>query len=526
MSDFTDIQARLDELIPMPSNLPIVYLLGDTGAGKTCLVRQFLGTTNQGFPPVRRFRTTVTPTDFIITNGNQLKAAFVLKSENEVSRSVTEILIEIVSTGLQLVEKKGDLADLSNVAANSPDERFRLSCFLDEKARLDICQRVISDLVPRVRSWILANFPREEDHSTAIALALEEDEFCGDLERTRNEIVAVIFAQIREACDLLSTDPVPGSFSFVSNERTAFVERLKKFLSVEEGSISPVVEKARVRGPLKSTILPERLEMVVIDGEGIGHDARESKVLSARHRDYFYSSDAIVLVEDSETPFTRGGRSALVTIVNSGYLSKLCLAFSRLDKVEAEQDGRAFQIPEVERSLRNVLNALRDDGIRIERKDLDVRYFAHMNESKPDEQSCNELLAFAEKVVATRGCAKARFVAPLYDFELLAGFLAQVTTAFRKAWNGYIYGDGAPPAPWQTQKAFTIRMSWKQDEYRFLKPVAEILRPAAISAGPFHRPTGELGRRHNRIIPNGMLATAEAGDFSICAPIHSGRFAH
>ena len=451
MNGFTDIQARLDKLIPMPSNLPVVYLLGDTGAGKTCLVRHFLGTANQSFPSVRRLRTTVAPTDFIITNGKQLKAAFVFKAEHEVSRSVTDILIEVVSTALQLVEEEGDLADLSDVLANSPDERFRLSCFLNENARLDISRRMLSDLVPRVRSWISANFPKEEDRSAAVALALE-DAFCGDLEQIRNEILAVISARIREACDLAPTDPVPDSFSLVSNERIAFVDRLKKFLSVEEGSISPVVEKARVSGPLKSPLLPEQMELVVIDGEGIGHDAREAKNLSARHRDYFYVSDAIMLVEDSETPFTGGGKSALVTIVNSGYLSKLCLAFSRLDKVEAKQDGRAFQIREVERSLRNALHALRDDGIRIEKQDLDVRYFARMNESKPDEASCNELLAFAEKVVATHGRAKARFVAPQYDFELLAGFLAQVTTALRKAWDGYIRGDGTPPAPWQTQK--------------------------------------------------------------------------
>lgn len=278
MNGFTDIQAHLDKLIPMPSNLPVVYLLGDTGAGKTCLVRQFLGTANQNFPSVRRLRTTVAPTDFIITNGKQLKAAFVFKAEHEVSRSVTDILIEVVSTALQLLEEEVDLADLSDVLANSPDERFRLSCFLDENARLDISRRMMGDLIPRVRSWISANFPEEEDRPAAVALALE-GEFCGDLERIRNEILAVIFVRIREECDLAPIDPVPESFSLVDNERVAFVDRLKKFLSVEEGSISPVVEKARVSGPLKSPLLPEQMELVVIDGEGIGHDAREAKKL-------------------------------------------------------------------------------------------------------------------------------------------------------------------------------------------------------------------------------------------------------
>jgi len=47
-------------------------------------------------------------------------------------------------------------------------------------------------------------------------------------------------------------------------------------------------------------------------------------------------------------------------------------------------------------------------------------------------------------------------------------------SSYRQAWAGYIRGDGsAQPAPWQTQKAFTKRMSWKWDEYRYLKPVSE-----------------------------------------------------
>jgi Cdc6-like AAA superfamily ATPase len=39
---FAQIQDELGKLVSLPKNLPVVYLLGDTGAGKTCLVRQLL----------------------------------------------------------------------------------------------------------------------------------------------------------------------------------------------------------------------------------------------------------------------------------------------------------------------------------------------------------------------------------------------------------------------------------------------------------------------------------------------------
>ena len=220
--------------------------------------------------------------------------------------------------------------------------------------------------------------------------------------------------------------------------------------------------------------MPPDLELVVVDGEGIGHDAREARVLSARHFDYFYTSDAIILVEDSETPFRAGGKSALAAIEKNCYLRKLSLAFSRLDLVQADQEGRDSQIREVERGLRNVLHALRDEQVSIERQRLDVQLLGNMHEPLPDAETQQEIRSLLLHLQEGHGAVRARFVAPRYDYELLAGFLAQATAALRQAWAGYIRGGvGTQAAPWQTQKAFTKRMSWKLDDYSYLKPVAE-----------------------------------------------------
>jgi hypothetical protein len=485
MKTYAEIQEQLGKLVRLPQNLPIVYLLGDTGAGKTCFVRQILGTTAESFPSVKRVRTTVAPTEFIITNEPTFDAAFVFRPEIEIAQFVVEIIEQAVTATFVALRGKDEIPDLTDVLGDSPDQRFRLRCFLNEPTRKEIAQDIATRIVPKLIQWAKANFPNDNDDSTILELALER-EFAPDIESIKVRVVNSIIQQVKEKCNCAPGAACPESFVFQEKDRAALIQRLKGFLSVEEGSISPVVEKARVRGKLRSSLMPDNLELIVIDGEGIGHDAREARLLSTRHFDYFYSSDAIILVEDSETPFRAGGKSALSAIAKNGYLPKTSLVFSRLDLVESDDPGRANQIREVEKGLRNVFHALREEQVNIDRQRLDVRFLGKMHEPQPDAETQTEIRSLLDAVRQKHAAAKARFVAPQYDFELLAGFLVRATASLRQAWAGYITGAGSiQPAPWQTQKAFTRRMSWLLDEYRYLKPVAEFVDNLVTSLDGF-----------------------------------------
>src|SRR3954451_7558815 len=102
--------------------------------------------------------------------------------------------------------------------------------------------------------------------------------------------------RVKAACDCAPDAAYPETFAFETCNRSDFIQCLKRFLAIEDGGVSPAVEKARVRGKLRSKIIPPSLEVVVVDGEGIGHNTREARLLSTRHFDYFYNSDAIILV--------------------------------------------------------------------------------------------------------------------------------------------------------------------------------------------------------------------------------------
>jgi hypothetical protein len=473
MRSYTQTQDELSALVGLPQNLAVIYLLGDTGAGKTCLVRQLLGTTGERFPSVRRVRTTVAPTEFIITKEPTFRAGFLIRPEIEVAQFVAEILEQAVTTAFVAMRSNDSVNNLADMLADSSDQRFRLRCFLSEHDREEIAREISTQIVPKLIIWANANFPNEKDDSTIVSLGLEDvsTEFLD----IKSRVMEVIKSRVKAACDCTADAAYPATFTFETRNRSDFIQRLKNFVSIDDGSVSPAVEKARVRGNLRSEIMPPDLELVIVDGEGIGHDTKEARVLSTRHFDYFYNSDAIILVEDSETPFRAGGKSALAAIEKNGYLPKMSLVFSRLDKVQADKDERNFQIREVEKALRNVISALKEEQISIERPNLDVRFLSNMHKEAPDAETRQELRSLLLLIQQRHGAVRTRFVAPRYDYELLAGFLAQATAALRQAWAGYIKGEGnVIPAHWQTQKAFTTRMSWKWDEYRYLKPAAEL----------------------------------------------------
>jgi hypothetical protein len=265
MRTYSTIQEQLGRLVGLPQNLPVVYLLGDTGAGKTCLVRQLLGTTGERFPSVRRVRTTVAPTEFIITNESLFEAGFIIRPIDIIEQFVTEIVEQAVTSAFNSARAQDDI-DLTDLLADSPDQRFRLRCFLDEHNRRQLSQDIATQIVPKLVTWAKDTFPNEQDEATVLSLGLGE--FATELDDIKNKVMAVVVNGIKEACNRAADEPYPETFAFETCDRAEFIERLKSFLSVEDGSVSPAVEKSRVRGNLRSGIMPPKLELVVVDGEG------------------------------------------------------------------------------------------------------------------------------------------------------------------------------------------------------------------------------------------------------------------
>jgi len=473
MSRFEELQARLEELSPIPVNMPKLYLFGDTGAGKTTIVRKILGTEDLKFPSVQQKRTTVAVTEYVLSRDLPYRATYLFKTEAQVTDLVDEIL-EIATENAYAHYRKGTIsaAAVAEDLEETPDERFRLRYILTAE-QLEELAKEIFQFMPMLDRSVQALYlelqSKEEEIGVVVDLAMEQHKAV--LAAIKAKILGHIQMKVSEVCDGHKLFSGADFFQHSSSDLEGFIAKAKLLLSSAKNSVSPVVEYARLQGNLLAPWLPQNAELVLIDGEGIGHDTREASRLSARHLDYFHFADSIGLVEECKKPFASGGKSAIEGVVRNGYSEKFNLLFTKLDEVEVsdgESSNRDDQIRAVKKGLVNVKNALKEDGADLDIGADHLYYMSNMNGSQLDPTSIAEVNRLLGSIKARFDEAKPQFVQPTYDYEMLSSYLSKSSGSFTAKWNSMLSAKH-----WQTVKAFNRRMCWKDDEFRDMKPVSD-----------------------------------------------------
>jgi len=442
MKSFQEIQETLGQL----PNYPKIYLLGSTGAGKTSIVRAILDTSNDAFPSTLQTRTTVAPTEYVVSNKKPFKSTFIFKSKEDIENSLIEILDISIEKAIQLNE---DESSVLSYLEETPDERFRLKYLLSETLLKEFDKYIIDILVPQIKE-----FESYEDAQNSQSI---QNEINNILMRMLDEISN----KAKEICpdyELFSNE-----LYIIENiiEKKEFILKNKALLKSEINSISPLIEYARIEGDLAASWIPDTLEFILIDGEGIGHNLKEVKnSLSTRHLDFFNFSDSILLVEKSDDPFITGGKSAIETIFLNGYSKKFKLIFSKVDKLEVKDYKAALN-----RRLGNVENALKDSNIQFN-LNRDQKYYLFNLNKRAEEQTQKEILRLFQNIKNDFSLKEDSPIDLEYDFETL--FLDLNTTDFLNKWKNIIDKEH-----WAIVKAFTKRMLLGEGEYRYLKPILE-----------------------------------------------------
>jgi hypothetical protein len=467
MSRYQEIQNELNTISPVPLDLPKLYFLGDTGAGKTTIIRKLLGTEESKFPTTRQKRTTVAPTEYVIRNGAGFDLTVVLKPLSEIEGYVDEILKDAIG---KFYKDRVKEKIIKNIRQTS-DQRFRLYYLLSTEFSEDISYR-IAKLLPVLEEGVRAyqrDFPEDKDE-TAIFVEFVVSELGAPYSDIRNAVIGEIQRLTATSCDGATLEQEWRLHKYETATREHLIKKCKDLLSSEIDSISPVIEYARIRGNLKAPWLREGVEAIVIDGEGIGHDTKEAGQLDSRHYDYFYDSDAILLIEESKKPFVAGGKSALKSIFQRGYGDKLFLLFTKLDEVEpydSDDPTDEDRIEDVRDGLANVMASLRDDGLDIEPNENKILFLGSLQNEGMSEsgvQQVNQVFEQAHEM----SCFQQSFVAPVYDFEMLSAFLIESTKRFND-----LYRDMLSAQHWKTVEAFNRRMDMGIDGFRMFTPITD-----------------------------------------------------
>jgi ABC-type Mn2+/Zn2+ transport system ATPase subunit len=442
MRTFENIQDILGTLPAFPK----LYLLGTTGAGKTTIVRQILGTTTSFFPTVTQSRTTVAPTEYVLSRKLPFQATFIFKNKIDIENSIDEIL---EATILKIFEQKDSdelFLETQNRLEETPDERFRLKYIVDENFLQEIATEIISLVL--------------ESDVTDPEIFLQLKSTNTELNSYKNSIITKIEEKVN-AIDInfqLFTD---NTYIHTSSNKKDFIEKIKIMLKSEKDSISPIIEYARIQGDLLASWIPNDIEVILIDGEGIGHNMKEGAELSTRHLDYFNFVDKVILVERADNPFLSGGLNAIKKITLDGYLEKFFLIFSKLDLIEAVDKKRVLS-----RRLSNLTSALKENQIDFNLKS-NQKYYLSGTDKKILDDTQNELIKLLKTLKKDFEEQDQEIITLKYDFDVLFSNLN--TDIFFNKWNDTLSNEH-----WAIIKAFNKRLVNNSDEYRYLKPISDI----------------------------------------------------
>jgi len=445
MKSFEEIQKTLEVL----DDYPKLYLLGSTGAGKTSIVRSILDTQNDAFPSTSPTRTTVAPTEYVIDSNKDFKSTFIFKSEDDISTSIYEIIELTIDKAILIKNNDNLIEELAEQLEETPDQKFRLKLLLS------------SEILKKHAKYIIDFVLTKIDGLDDIEEILQLQHIQVEIEFIKKNIINDIKFVVEETC--IDYTLFSNELYYIANKQNKkdFIQQNKKILGHKFPSISPLIEYARVEGNFYTEILPDKKsKFILIDGEGIGHDRGEIRnSLSTRHLDFFKEADFILLVEKSNDPLNLAGLSAIETIYFKGYSKKLKLIFSKTDILESETYKK-----DLNKDIASAKKVLKNSNIDFKLDNNQKFYFSKLD-NKGNDETTNEFKRLFRSIKQLSNENKNIESSKLeYDYETL--FLNLNTLAFKKQWI-----EKLNEQHWTIVKAFSKRMSNKENGYNHLKPV-------------------------------------------------------
>ncbi len=548
----TEGWSNREEVLPLPSpedGYSRIQLLGVTGAGKTTLLRQFIGAdpTKERFPSTSTAKTTVADMEIILASGEfQAVVTFI-------SRDIARLYVEecVVRALAQAIDTQPDDRILRELLEHR-EQRFRLSYVLGKHSQADdmddededadetqggvevevtpsehaehvaYLERTLAT-VKELAAALRTKMEHDLDEPVARMAAADRDAFV-DLVQEQAlgnddvaELVEGVMEEVARRFDHAhggelerASDgwPVRWTTTAPAEDRSDFIKRINRFTSNYAPNfgrlLTPLVEGIRVRGPFQPSWIngDEIPQLVLMDGEGLGHTSHSAGSLPTSLTEAFTRADVILLVDNSAQPMLTAAQVALRTISAMGHDRKLAIAFTHFDLVRGDNlDSIEARREHVARSLENALSTMEEGGMRETirglRRNLEGRvfYLSRMQETleslsakaqRRSEADLGELLALCTKAIELPGGTPA---VPVYDMANFVICIAKAMAAFQRSWDGRLglkIRPGIPVEHWTRVKALARRFAeFRLDAYDTMRPVADLLRDLAEGLADF-----------------------------------------
>ena len=403
----TNFAALRDEVIPLPESQPAGYrrvlFLGTTGAGKTTLVRQLIGTDpeKERFPSTSAAKTTIHDTEIILAEGNW-RAVVTFAPRDE----VREYLNECVSSAVLAEARGADDAEVLRRMLNHANQRFRFSYVLgngpivasrsldfdDEDLESDseddrlpevdrggpIDMTSTADLLAETMETLRALAGRHLDAVNAelevsgdddrrVADEIFEEELDNLLREDEDfhQVTDRLMEEIEKRFDLLPPGkvqktrqgwPLAWSGEWPFEKRAEFLSAISRFSSnyapLFGRLLTPLVNGVRVAGPFSPTWNGNEVpKLVLLDGEGLGHTPKSSSAVPTAVSRRIEAADAVLLVDDATQPMQAAPLATIREVVATGNARKLIIAFTHFDEVEGDN------LPTVSAKVQHVLDS-------------------------------------------------------------------------------------------------------------------------------------------------------------------------
>lgn len=533
LADFFALRESIIPLPPVESEYRRILLVGTTGSGKTTLARQLLGTDpeTERFPSTSTGKTTVADMELVLADGTY-RAVVTFMPQDQ----VRDLVEECMSSAALAAHRGAKDSELLRLLLNHLNQRFRLSYILgrgplgeqaeddeyadeftgDEKLStneidLSSTNQVLTTAIAILRG--LAKTHADDLWKRLGASAGDErvveeifEENLDDLLREDDEFQALadlLMDEIEQRFEMLTSGEFrkskqgwPRIWTWETEDRAAFLQTVGRFSSNHARHfgtlLTPLVNGIRVMGPFKPIWQEPRPNMVILDGEGLGHTPDSSASIPTVLSRRFDDVDVVLLVDNAAQPMQAAPIQLMRSLASSGKTSKLLTCFTHMDVVRGDnlptfQLRKQHVLASAEGALTSIGEQLGRFAERALRQSLQRGCFfvgsidKKLNPpTRPARRTIDELLSLLTAVDAAREVPSFVGSRPVYDRVNLVLAVKDAAERFQEDWLvrlGYKVKPGSPKDHWTRVKALTRRLAegWA-DEYDTLRPIADLFR--------------------------------------------------